>query len=516
MQIQKNYLLLYQKLHEIALANAKYIVKMDCINPQNSLEVVQMRKVKYAIVGAGTSGLTALGAIRKQTDDFVIINGGHYGTTCARVGCMPSKALIHSANHFYETKHFEDLGIQGAQGLLIDQAKVMQRVRGFRDRFTGGIKASTTDDLGDKRIDGYAKFVDQMTLQVNDEIIQAERIILATGSSPVIPKPWQAIGDKLLTSDEIFEQDTLPKRVAVIGLGVIGLELGQAMARLGCDVTGVEMLETLGGLSSPEAIDKAKKLFSQEIDLHLGQAADISLNPDNSDEVLVKIADKTVVVDAVLASLGRSPNLSGLDLPAGGIEVNERGMPDFDLHSAQIQDLPVFIAGDLNGYRQILHEAGDEGRMAVSNAMSFPEVTRFERKTALGVAFTDPQIGLVGARISDSDSQKTEKVVFNLESNNGRAIVNATDKGTLVLVADKASKRLVGAELFMADAEHLSHMLAWVIQQKMTVLDILRLPFYHPVMEEALQSALRELSQKIYSSQEIEAMGVTSELTPLL
>ena len=474
-----------------------------------------MKKVKYAIVGAGTSGLTALGEIRKHTDDFVIINGGHYGTTCARVGCMPSKAMIHSANHFYEAKHFAEIGINGAEGLTIDSAKVMERVRGFRDRFTGGIIRSTTENLGEKRIDGYAKFIDEMTLEVNGEKIQAERIILATGSAPVVPAPWKAIGDKLLTSDEIFELDTLPKRIAVIGLGVIGLELGQSMARLGCDVTGIEMLETVGALSSPEAIEKAKELFGAEMDLHLGVAAEVMPNPDNENEVLIKAGDKQIVVDAVLASLGRRPNLASLDLPAGGIQVDERGMPSFDLHSAQIEDKPIFIAGDLNGFRQILHEAGDEGRMAVANAMSFPEISRFERKTALGVAFTDPQIGLVGARMSECDNDTTAKVVFHLERNNGRAIVNGTDRGTLVLAADKASKQLIGAELFMADAEHLAHMLAWVIQQKMTVMDILRLPFYHPVMEEALQSALRDLAHEVYSADELSQMGITAELTRL-
>lgn len=471
-----------------------------------------MRKVKYAIVGAGTSGLTALGEIRKHTDDFVIINGGHYGTTCARVGCMPSKAMIHSANHYHETKHFADIGINGAQSLSIDVSSVMTRVRGFRDRFTGGIIGSTTENLGDKRIDGYAKFVGEMILEVNGEQIQAERIILATGSSPVIPAPWKSIGEKLLTSDEIFELETLPKRIAVIGLGVIGLELGQSMARLGCEVTGIEMLETVGALSSPEAIEKAKALFGAEMDLHLGVAAQVMPNPENENEVLIKAGDKEIVVDAVLASLGRRPNLASLDLPAGGISVDERGMPTFDVHSAQIAGKPIFIAGDLNGYRQILHEAGDEGRMALYNAMNFPEISRFERKTALGVAFTDPQIGLVGARMSECDEATTAKAVFHLERNNGRAIVNGTDRGTLVLAANKETKQLLGAELFMADAEHLAHMLAWVIQQKMTVMEILRLPFYHPVMEEALQSALRNLAKEVYSDEE---MGITAELTRL-
>lgn len=473
-----------------------------------------MKKVKYAIIGAGTSGLTALGAIRKETDDFVIINGGAYGTTCARVGCMPSKAMIHSANHFHEAKHFCDMGILGAESLEIDHAKVMQRVRGFRDRFTGGIIGSTTQNLGDKRIDGYAKFVGENILEVNGEQVQAERIILATGSSPVVPAPWKAIGDKLLTSDEIFELEVLPKRIAVIGLGVIGLELGQAMARMGCDVTGIEMLQTLGGLSSPVAIEKAQNLMGAEMDLHFGVAADVSLNPNNANEVLVKMGDKEVIVDAVLASLGRRPNLAGLDLPAGGIAVDERGMPKFDLNSGQIEDKPIFIAGDLNGFRPILHEAGDEGRMAVANAMSYPKVRKFARKAMLGIAFTDPQIALVGERISELEDSRFAKVAFHLERNNGRAIVNGTDRGVLVLAANRETKQLVGAELFMADAEHLGCMLSWVIQQKMSVLDILRLPFYHPVMEEALQSALRNLYAEIYSEEERKALGVAAELTP--
>jgi len=473
-----------------------------------------VRKVKYAIVGAGTVGLTALGTIRSQTDDFVMINGGAYGTTCARVGCMPSKAVIHSANHFFEAKqHYADLGISGAEGLSVDTATVMQRVRGFRDRFTGGIIGSTTENLGDKRIDGYAKFVGEMQLEVNGEVIEAERIILGTGSSPVVPAPWKALGDKLLTSDEIFELETLPQRIAVVGLGVIGLELGQALARLGCDVIGVEMLETVGALSDEASIAKAKALFSAEFALHLGQAADLSINPENPDEVLVKMGEETVVVDAVLASLGRRPNLASLDLAKGGVEVDERGMPQIDLHSGQVADKPIFIGGDLNGFRPILHEAGDEGKMAVANAMSYPEITRFKRKTSFGVAFTDPQIALIGQRVAECDPETTVKTVFHLERNNGRAIVNGTDRGVIVLVADKVGKQLVAAELFMADAEHLGHQLAWCMQLNLSVADILRLPFYHPVIEEALQSALRGLSQALYSEEERQALGVTAELT---
>ncbi|WP_319558096.1 dihydrolipoyl dehydrogenase [Thiomicrorhabdus sp.] len=457
-----------------------------------------MRKVKFAIIGAGTAGLNALGYIRRQTDDFVMIHGGPYGTTCARVGCMPSKALIHAANHYEQRLHLDICGIHGGDKLEVDGAKVMKFVRQLRDRFSGGVHANTTATLKEGQlIEGYAEFVGPNQLKVGDEIVEAERIIIGTGSTPVVPGPWKALGDKLLTSDEIFELETLPKRLAVIGLGVIGLELGQAFARLGVEVTAVEMLNTMAGLSSPELIAEAEKLMSKEMKVYLGQAADLSLNPDNEDEVLLKVGDEEIAVDLVLGSLGRRPNVAGLNLPAAGIELNERGMPSFDLETMQIEDKPIFIAGDVNAFRPILHEAGDEGRASVLNAFAYPEVKAYPRKAMLGVAFSEPQVGLIGMSYAQAEKQGAVSVTFMLERSNGRAIVMGQDKGGLSLYADPDTYELLGAELLMADAEHLGHMLAWAIQDKQTVFDLLMKPFYHPVLEEALQDALRQLAHKL-------------------
>lgn len=110
-----------------------------------------MRRVKFVIIGAGTVGLTALGLIRKQTDNFVLIQSGAFGTTCARVGCMPSKALIYAANRYYHAMHASEFGVCGVEKLSVDQVRVMQRVRAFRDRFTGGIQQGSTDTLDKKK-----------------------------------------------------------------------------------------------------------------------------------------------------------------------------------------------------------------------------------------------------------------------------------------------------------------------------------------------------------------------------
>lgn len=465
-----------------------------------------MKKVKHLILGAGSAGLTALGKIRRETEDFLMINGGHFGTTCARVGCMPSKAMIHCAEHYHDSKHFNDFGISGANELTIDDKAVLKRVRAFRDRFTGGVIAGSTDTLKPEQlIKGYARFISENTVEVNGETIQAERIIIATGSRPVVPKPWEALGDKLLTSDTLFELETLPKKMAVIGLGIIGLELGQALSRIGVEVVGIEMAPSLTCVRSPQAAEKLLELISEEFPVYLGQAAQLE---NTETGVKVILGEESFEVDAVVASLGRRPNIDQIGIEHIGVELDGRGMPPFNIYSMQIADKPIFIAGDVNVYRPILHEAGHEGAIAAENAMHYPKVTEYARKTSLGVAFTDPQVGVFGEDYGTLDRDATVIAEFELERNNGRAIVMGKDKGIIVLYADKSSGCLLGGELVMHEAEHLAHLLAWAVAQNMTVKAILDMPFYHPVLEEAVEGALRGLAKQIYSAEALAEMPV--------
>src|SRR5215831_19251676 len=180
------------------------------------------------IIGAGTAGLSALRELRGKTDDFVIINDGPYGTTCARVGCMPSKALIEAANAYERRGVFEDFGIRGANELNVDIPAVMRRVRALRDRFVGGT-VKVTEELGSRSIAGRAKFVAPDAIEVNGERLEARKIVIATGSHPIVPKEWRRFGSRILTSDELFELETLPQRIAVVGLGGVGAEIAQAL-----------------------------------------------------------------------------------------------------------------------------------------------------------------------------------------------------------------------------------------------------------------------------------------------
>jgi len=137
------------------------------------------KRVDVAIIGAGTAGLTALSRVRQATDSFVLINGGELGTTCARVGCMPSKVAIQVADEFHGRCRFERIGITGDETLQIDRAGVLEHIRDLRDIFVDRVLAGTTDELGDKFIDGYAEFLEPTVLKVNDRIIHTRKTVIA-------------------------------------------------------------------------------------------------------------------------------------------------------------------------------------------------------------------------------------------------------------------------------------------------------------------------------------------------
>ena len=224
------------------------------------------KTVDVAILGSGTAGLNASSRVGPAGKSFVLINGGEPGTTCARVGCMPSKALIQVAEDYHRRTHLGRYGVDGHQEMNIDIPEAMEHVQDLRDNFVDRVLSNSTDNMGEKFIEAYAKFADPHTLELdNGDRIIAEKIVIATGSRPVVPEDWQRFGDKVLTTDSFFEQEDLPKSVAVIGLGVIGLELGQSLSRLDIEVTGFDAAETIGGTTDPEVTKMALEIMQSTL-----------------------------------------------------------------------------------------------------------------------------------------------------------------------------------------------------------------------------------------------------------
>jgi dihydrolipoamide dehydrogenase len=449
------------------------------------------RTVSVAIIGAGTAGINAMLEVRKGTEDFVLINGGSLGTTCARVGCMPSKVMIQIADDFHRRHVLATEGIARGDDLALDTGKAMAHVRALRDRFVAGIVADEIDPLEDRFIEGYAEFVEPNLIQVGGMRIRAGKIVVATGSKPLIPEKWKHFENRILTTETIFEVKNLPRDAAVVGLGAVGLELGQALARLGVGVTGFDLDEKIGGLRDSEVNRAALEIFGKEFPMYLGSSAEIE---EESGRLRVASEENAVHVNRVLVAMGRCPNVDELHLERLGLELDDGGLPDFDPHTLQVGDLPIFIAGDVNGDRPVLHEAVHEGTVAGYNAVHGPAIA-FKRKVPVAVAFTAPNVCMVG-RLWDELAQ-IHSAVGSAHFHGGREKIMLEEDGMIRIYAEEKGGRLLGAEMVAPGGEHLSHLLAWSIQQRLTVSDLLALPYYHPSIEETLRTALEDLAKGV-------------------
>ncbi|MCH7833684.1 MAG: dihydrolipoyl dehydrogenase [Proteobacteria bacterium] len=457
------------------------------------------RDVDVAVIGAGSAGMRAFRAARAWTQSVVMIEGGAYGTTCARVGCMPSKLLIAAAESAHAVRQAPEFGVNTG-GVDIDGVAVMDRVRRERDRFVGFVVDTVESLPEEQRIRGMARFLDDHRIQVGDHtIVNAKRIVIATGSTPNYPGFFAELGDRLVVNDDIFEWRDLPKSVAVFGPGAIGLELGQALSRLGVDVLMFGLGGQVGPLTDPKVMESATQAFSAEFYLDADAKVHGMVRVD--DGVSIEYDDhdgetRVATVDYVIAATGRVPNVSSLGLENTSLPLDEKGIPEFNAETLQIGRSSVFIAGDVNNDRPVLHEAADEGTIAGDNAGRYPDVRPGLRRSPLGIVFSDPQIAMVGSTFSEL-SQREFVVGAVSFADQGRSRVMLKNQGLLRVYADPDDGRFLGAEMFGPRAEHLGHLLAWAHQSNMTIGQMLEMPFYHPVIEEGLRTALRNADKQL-------------------
>jgi dihydrolipoamide dehydrogenase len=470
---------------------------------------MSLREVDIAIIGGGTAGMSAYREVRKHTDSIALIEGGPFGTTCARVGCMPSKLLIAPARARHQLSLLPAFGIHSDAG-MVDGRAVMRRVREERDRFVGFVLDAVEGFDPAHIVRAHAAFEDPHTLVLTAaddgsapafDRIRAKRIIIATGSRPNIPDAFKPAGDRLLVNDDVFDWDDLPDSVAVFGTGVIGLELGQALHRLGVRVHVFGRGGRITGLSDPVVLAEAARIFTDELTTHL-DARELRIERDG-DSVLVHFSDPagerhSERFDYLLAATGRTPNVDALQLQHSGLTLDARGVPVFDAQTMQAGDSHIFIAGDANAERPILHEASDEGHLAGRNAASYPAVYKHARRTPLGIMFTEPQVAYVGTPHEQLLANGTDFAVGEVSFHDqGRSRVMLVNQGLLRVYGEAGSGLLLGAEMIGPDNEHLAHLLAWAIQSRMTVRQALEMPYYHPVIEEGLRTALRMLLEAL-------------------
>lgn len=460
--------------------------------------------VDVVIIGAGSAGMVAYKAAKDEGASVLLCDPGPLGTTCARVGCMPSKLLIAAAEGARTARKVSAFGVHVGE-VSVDGRAVLQRVRDERDRFAGFSVRSVQSSPPEEYLPHSVYFTGPNTLVSSaGHTIEAEAIVIATGTRPLIPPPLDNLKGTLVTTDAVFEISELPKRLAVVGAGAIGLELAQAFSALGVDVTLFNRGTSLGSITDPVVLETYRSLLTDDVRL-LERAPLVAASESQGQATLtwsaVDGSTPSDTFDLVLAATGRIPNVEYLQLGNANIELQSRGRFTFDPATLHVPGTSIFVAGDINGWRNILHEAVDDGQIAGENAArlaagSASDVRKYQRRESLNIIYSHPQLGSGGA--SFDELNEDEFVVGEVSlRNQGRSRIELENQGVLRVYAAKDDGRLLGFEILSQRAEHIAHQLAWAIQSKLDVRQMLDLPFYHPAVEEGLRSALQRAIKQL-------------------
>ena len=499
-----------------------------------------IRYVDAAVIGAGTAGQNAYRQIRKVTDNLVIINEGFWSTTCATIGCMPSKLLIAAAERAYHAQCSEEFGIEGTP--VINGPQVMKRLQDERDHFASGALKTVDSWEEANKLHGRAAFSESGLIEVHTatgEIlyIKAKHIIIATGSTPFVPEGWKTdLGEALITSDTVFELSDLPSSMAVVGAGAIGLELAQAMSRLGVKVALFNRNAKVGGLQDEAINKKAIACFEQELDLRLDSTIDkLSLGSDQgSTQAIIEYTDangesKIWRGEKVLVATGRRNSLHTLGLEHIGVKLDDKNRPlNLDKLTGNIEGTAIYIVGDANAHIPLLHVASNEGylagkEVALKISGKFEKVTMAEvitkdpdcssdatilndmspkkshtAATPMSIIFSSPQIMNVGQSLSEIKEAGQDYVTGEVSfDNQGRSRVMGVNCGLLHIYACPKTSLILGASMVGPDAEYIAHILATAITNQVEIDGLLASPFYHPTILEGLRTALRDANDKI-------------------
>ena len=440
------------------------------------------------VIGAGTAGLAAAKAAHTEGARVAVVDHGPLGTFCARLGCMPSKLLLQSAFALARARR------AGALGVLVDGPPrlswpaVRERKNELVAEFVGSVVAATTTSKHFTLLRGSATFIDDGAIDVDGQRIAARRWVLATGSLPSRPSiPGLADVTALtMTSDDVFELASVPRSIAVIGSGAVGIELGQLLARAGAEVHVYGRDGRVAGLEPGPPQDALVASLARDLTLHRSTRI-LRVRREGYAVRLVTDEDREVRVDRILLAAGRRPDLDAFALSRVGVRV-EGGTPEHDEY-LRTTNHAIFVAGDAAGAPAVLHAAAIQGRTAGRNAARDGRLERPALAPPLRVVFCDPIVASVG--LDPDAAQRADDglcVVVRPWTEQGRARIMAETEGLAQLVIDRKTRMVVGCQLVGPQADLVIHLVSYAMHFGATVDDLLALHHYHPTLAEMIPS----------------------------
>ncbi len=452
-----------------------------------------MAKVDVLIIGAGTAGEYAAGTAKQSVDSVGLIEKGPVGGDCIFHACIPTKALVHAARTYKKMRSADFYGLP-----TLDKTANYKDVKAFKDRIITGIGTGRGErwvKSGIKLFQGNARFVSSHEVTVGDEVIKADKIIIATGSVPAIPPIPGLKETGHITNIEALELESVPKRLAIIGGGPIGVEFAQIFSAFGSKVHIYEALDRILIGEDEEISQTIIRLFSKQ---GISVSTSVMVNQVKTTGagklIVAKSTDgqeKRAEYDEILVATGRKPAIDDLNLTAAGIETNKRGIPVNALLQTNVPH--IWAAGDVTGMFLFTFVAGEQGKTAATNASSGQQ-KELNYDILPRATFCDPEVASIGLTEKQAREQGYRVKAGKFDyANLTRPILSDETEGFIKIVAEESSGRILGGHIAGVEASSLIHEVAAAMAGGLTVSDIGNTLHAYPTLSEGVRYACQAI-----------------------
>ena len=446
------------------------------------------------VIGAGPGGYVAALKAGQMGASVAVVEKGHLGGTCLNVGCIPSKALLASAELMHHIQHAAEMGIDVAGQTKVNWEKIQARKDKILTGLRGGINAllkgrKVTIHKGSAKLDGPGKVVVMNDGQA--EQITADKVILAVGSVPSRIPGWPTDPSIVCTSDEALHWKTLPKKLLIVGGGVIGCEFACMMQPLGVEVTIVEMMpQLLPNIDTQLAGILQKEFTKRGIKVFTGVKIE-SLTATGASAKATLADGQTIEVDRVLVSTGRKPNTADIGLESVGLKTDRAFVRVNDRMETSVKG--YYCIGDANGRCLLAHAASAHGVVAVENALGHE--TEFTAPVP-NCVYTFPELGCVGMTADEARAKSIPVSVGTFPfAYFGKAMAANETEGMAKVVRNRETGKLLGVHMIGHNVTECIAAAGALLHQKVSVADVAETVFAHPTISESIKEAAEDAMQ---------------------